>query len=161
MTAPFARPPQVPPYDKKEYQTIYPQYLDGTLTPDEGRRLTKCQSVGSPTLEEILHALHEIGFQDSFIDPSLSLPCAQAQARCIPPPRGCIKLVAKLHHVKLSEFDEKTSDPVVEQFPTKKSILREVARRILERNPNRPAPVGPPATKGTAVQSRTQKAKRR
>ena len=125
------RSPAAKSYDKLKYQTIYPQYIDSSLLPREGRRVTKVQGVADPRNDEIIAALREIGFSDSFVDRTKSLPCSQSQARQMPAPRGCVKVAIKApssqHYVKKSEFDKQTRDLVVDGFETKGSVMRCVA----------------------------------
>ena len=129
-------------YDKRRYQTIYPQYIDANLLPRDGRRLSVAQAVANPSLEEILGALLQLGFKDCFVDPTKSLPPAQAQARMVPAPRGCVKVAIKApvdqHYIKKSEFDVQTRAVIVEDSPNRSTVMRQVAALIKERTPVRP-----------------------
>lgn len=153
MSLPRSRPLPTtvhPPIEERhKYQTIYPQYLDAHLSPFDGRRLTASQSVGSPSLEEIYTSLKEMGFMDCYVEGTKSLPRAQSQARQVPAPCGCIKIIIKeppdVHYVKRSEFDQQTREPRSAKYSTKRQILIEVARRIKLRPGQRPPPHKEPA----------------
>ncbi len=138
----MASPAAARQYDKKRFQTIYPQYIDANLLPSDGRRISACQAVVHPTLEEMIAALHTLGFKDCFVDPMKSLPAAQAQARMVPALRGCIKVAIKVpidqHYVKKSEFDMQTRAAMVESSPNRSTVMRQMAAIIKERNPTRP-----------------------
>ncbi|GET88052.1 hypothetical protein, conserved [Leishmania tarentolae] len=129
-------------YDKKAYQTIYPQYLDSYLTPSEGRRLTKSQGVEHPTMDEILHALRVLGYKDVIVDPARSYPRSQSTTKFPMTPRGCIKVAIKtpvdVHYIKKSDFDTQTRSAVVNNIDTKQELLRRLAALIKEKVPNRP-----------------------
>lgn len=132
-------------YDKKKFQTIFPQYLDSSLAPAEGRRLTKSQSVQCPTLEEIVKALIHLGYRDVFVDPVRSLPCAQSQARQVPAPRGCVKVAIKeptdVHYIKKSEFDVQQRASTVDGISSKMEVLRRISAIIKSNGQTRPAPI--------------------
>ncbi len=129
-------------YDKRRFQTIYPQYIDANLHPSDGRRISACQAVANPSLEEIMSALLSLGFKECFVDPTKSLPAAQAQARMVPAPRGCVKVAIKApsdqHYIKKSEFDTQSRAVMVEGLPNRSTVMRRVAALIKERNPVRP-----------------------
>ncbi|CUG87497.1 signal recognition particle 19, putative [Bodo saltans] len=136
---------RVPTIDKKKYQTIFPQYIDANLGPKYGRRLTKTQSVESPTLEEMVLSLRQLGYTEVYVNPRASLPCAQSQLRQVPAPRGAIKVAIKLpadaHYIKKSDFDVQTRDITVEGLPNKSEVLRRMAEIIKTRVVNRPQPI--------------------
>lgn len=136
---------RVPSIDKKKYQTIFPQYIDANLAPKDGRRLTKTQSVESPTLEEMVMALRQLGYNEVYVNPRASLPCAQSQLRQVPAPRGCLKVAIKLpvdvHYIKKSEFDVQTRGVAVEGLGNKSEVLRKMAEIIKARGITRPQPV--------------------
>nr|CCC94419.1 unnamed protein product [Trypanosoma congolense IL3000] len=121
-------------YDKRAYQTIFPQYLDSDLRPRAGRRLTRTQSVKDPSLKEIALALKELGYTDIIVDPSPSLPCSQSSATYVCAPKGCIKVAIKRpqgeHYIAKSEFDTQTRGVTVPDIPTKMELLRRVAAVI-------------------------------
>lgn len=129
-------------YDKTRYQTIYPQYIDANLGPSEGRRLTKKQSVVTPTLEEIVISLHELGYRDFFVERAKSLPAMQGTDKYPMVPRGCIKIAIKepldKHYIKKSEFDTQTRAPVVTGIETKQELLRRLAALIQSKKLPRP-----------------------
>ncbi|CAJ1022154.1 SRP19 protein, putative [Leishmania lindenbergi] len=129
-------------YDKKAYQTIYPQYLDSNLTPSEGRRLTKSQGVEHPTIDEILHALRVLGYKDVIVDPARSYPRSQSTTKFPVVPRGCIRVSIKTpvdeHYIKKSDFDTQQRSAVMDSIDTKQELLRRVATLIKERAPKRP-----------------------
>lgn len=135
----------------KDYQTIFPQYIDAQLAPSDGRRLTKAKAVANPSIEEILTAVKELGFAKAYIDPVKSLPAAQSQDRCIPPPRGCVKVQIKAprseHYVKKSEFDKETRAAIVDAVPTKAQLLVKIAELIKAKSAGgaRPPRVDPSA----------------
>lgn len=81
--------------NKKLYQVIYPQYIDSTLTPSEGRRVPASRGIPNPAVDEIIQALKECGFQEIIFDSGKSYPKAQSQPRQVPAPRGCIRLQIK------------------------------------------------------------------
>jgi len=81
--------------NKKLYQVIYPQYIDSTLTPSEGRRVPASRGIPNPAIDEIIGALKECGFQEIIFDSGKSYPKAQSQPRQVPAPRGCIRLQIK------------------------------------------------------------------
>lgn len=131
--------------NKKNFQTIYPQYIDASLGPKDGRRLTKSQSVVCPTLEEMIVAARALGFQQSFIDPTKSLPCAQSQLRQVPAPRGCLKVAVKqpvdVHYIKKSEFDVQTRGCVVDGVINKYELMRKICEHIKAKGGVRPQPI--------------------
>ncbi|KAG5507118.1 hypothetical protein JKF63_05864 [Porcisia hertigi] len=129
-------------YDKKAYQTIYPQYIDSYLTPSEGRRVTKSQGVEHPTMEEILLALRVLGYKDVLVDQARSYPRSQSTPKFPTVPRGCIKVAIKTpvdeHYIKKSDFDTQTRNAVVANIESKQELLRRLAALIKENAPNRP-----------------------
>lgn len=145
-------PPQMPrpglaqmaprSYDKKAYQTIYPQYIDASITPSEGRRLTKTQGVEHPTMDEMLLALRVLGYKNLIVDPARSYPRSQSTVKFPMVPRGCIKVAIKTpldeHYIKKSDFDTQTRNAVVPGIESKQELLRRVATLIKEKVPNRP-----------------------
>lgn len=139
---PGGGPQVVRSYDKKAFQTLFPQYLDSNLTPSEGRRLTKAQSVSLPTLEEIASALSQLGYKEIIIDRSKSLPCSQGSDRFSVVPRGCVKVAIKRpvdeHYIKKSEFDTQTRNAVVPGIESKQEVLRRVAAIIKAKGGQRP-----------------------
>lgn len=132
-------------YDKLKYQTIYPQNIDANLTPSEGRKITQCQSVVCPTLEEMLIAARNLGFADSFVDPTKSLPCSQSQLRQVPAPRGCLRVAVKApasaHYVKKSDFDTQTRGLINEDIPNKYVVMRKISEMIKAKGGVRPTPI--------------------
>lgn len=115
---------------KLKYQVIYPQYLDSSLARKNGRRLTDKQSVAHPTLQEMFQACVALGFKGGvdaqlYADPTKSLPCAQSQAFCIPPQRGCIKIAIKepVSSVEAGEARESLNS----KAPTKMAVMRGIA----------------------------------
>ncbi|KAK7197929.1 SRP19 protein [Novymonas esmeraldas] len=129
-------------YDKKAYQTIYPQYIDSYLSPSEGRRLTKTQGVEHPTMDEVLLALRVLGYKDVLVDAARSYPRSQSTTKFPMVPRGCIKVAIKTpvdeHYIKKSDFDTQTRNAVVAGIESKHELLRRVAALIKEKVPNRP-----------------------
>ncbi|KEG11771.1 signal recognition particle subunit SRP19 [Trypanosoma grayi] len=134
-----------PPYNKLAYQTIFPQYLDSNLTPSEGRRLTKTQSVENPQLEEIAVVLGTLGYKDFFIERKVSLPRSQSSERYAFVPKGCVKVAIKRpqaeHYVRMSEFDTKTRGVTVQDICSKQELLRRVAAAIKANGAPRPQPM--------------------
>ncbi|KAH9589434.1 Signal recognition particle [Trypanosoma melophagium] len=129
-------------YNKLEYQTIFPQYLDSNLTPSEGRRLTKAQSVENPQLEEIAVVLRMLGYTDFFIERNLSYPRSQASSKYAFVPKGCVKVPIKRpkteHYVRISEFDSQTRGVTVADIRSKQELLRRVAAAIKANDTPRP-----------------------
>ncbi|KAG5507395.1 hypothetical protein GH5_07494 [Leishmania sp. Ghana 2012 LV757] len=144
MQPPPSGPAPVAPhsYDKKAYQTIYPQYLDSYLTPSEGRRLTKSQGVEHPTIDEIVLALRALGYKNIVVDPARSYPRSQSTTKFPMVPRGCIMVAIKTpvdeHYIKKSDFDTQTRSAVVGNIESKQELLRRLAALIKEKVPNRP-----------------------
>jgi signal recognition particle subunit SEC65 len=101
--------------------TIYPQYIDATLSPEQGRRTTLQHAVAHPTLDEIFQALKHMGFTTVFCDPRKSLPKSQSQPYCIPPLRGVMKVVIK------DGPSEGAKAAVVAKYPNESSVLRGIA----------------------------------
>ena len=134
--------PLPPNYNKKTYQTIYPQYLDSYLTPSEGRRLTKAQSVEHPSMDEILLALRVLGYTNVVLDPKASYPRSQSTDKFPVVPRGCVKVAIKTpvdeHYIKKSDFDTQTRNAAVDGIESKQELLRRIAALIKEKVPNRP-----------------------
>lgn len=98
MLPPGVNPQNIPRrvnINKKQYQVIYPQYIDSTLTPAQGRRVPANRGIPNPSIEEIIQALKEAGFAEIVYDSGKSYPRAQAQPRQVPAPRGCIRLQIK------------------------------------------------------------------
>lgn len=122
--------PQTTKVNKMEFQTIYPQYLDSTLTPCLGRRVTANQGVPKPTLEEIFYALRAMGYNPVYCEPTKSLPCAQSQAYCIPPPRGCIKVPIKELAATAAADGNRERKVINPQFANKSQVLKEIGARI-------------------------------
>ncbi|RHW68899.1 SRP19 protein [Trypanosoma brucei equiperdum] len=126
--------PSQPSYDKRAYQTIYPQYLDAELTPHDGRRLTRTQAVDDPTTKEVVEALKELGYTDIFVEPSASFPRSQGSIKYIMPPKGCVKVAIKRpkgeHYIPKSDFDTQTRGVTVEDIPNKMELLRRVSALI-------------------------------
>ncbi|KAG5480634.1 hypothetical protein LSCM1_06338 [Leishmania martiniquensis] len=140
---PLAPAPMAPhSYDKKAYQTIYPQYLDSYLTPSEGRRLTKSQGVEHPTIDEIALALRLLGYKNILVDPARSYPRSQGTTKFPMVPRGCIRVAIKTpadeHYVKKSDFDTQRRGAVVDSIENKQELLRRIAALIKEKAPGRP-----------------------
>ncbi|EPY26174.1 signal recognition particle subunit SRP19 [Strigomonas culicis] len=129
-------------YDKARYQTIYPQYIDASLGPSEGRRLTKKQSVETPTMEEMVVGLHELGYRDFFVERAKSLPAMQGTDRYPLVPRGRVKVAIKepldKHYIKKSEFDTQTRGAVVAGIESKQELLRRLATAIKAKGTARP-----------------------
>jgi signal recognition particle subunit SRP19 len=129
-------------YNKKAYQTIYPQYIDSCLTPSEGRRLTKAQGVDHPTMDEMLLALRVLGYTDVVVETKASYPRSQSTDKFPMVPRGCIKVAVKTpadeHYIKKSDFDTQTRNAVVPGIESKQELLRRIAALIKEKVPNRP-----------------------
>ena len=114
----------------KMSQTIYPQYIDASLTPQQGRRTTLQHAVPHPTIEEMFQALQAMGFKQVICDPRKSLPRAQSQPYCIPPLRGCLKLVIK-------EGDDMDNRTIAnDRYPNKGAVLRGIAD-FIKAIPNR------------------------
>jgi signal recognition particle subunit SEC65 len=101
--------------------TIYPQYIDATLSPEQGRRTTLQHAVAHPTLDEIFQALKHMGFTTVFCDPRKSLPKSQSQPYCIPPLRGVMKVVIK------DGPSDGAKAAVVAKDPNESSVLRGIA----------------------------------
>ncbi|EAN89354.1 hypothetical protein C3747_18g120 [Trypanosoma cruzi] len=131
--------------NKLAYQTIFPQYLDANLTPAEGRRLTKTQSVENPQLEEIAIVLGQLGYKDFFIERTLSLPRSQASKKYAIVPKGCVRVAIKRpqseHYIRMSEFDTQTRGVTVQGIGSKQDLLRRVAAAIKASGVPRPQPV--------------------
>lgn len=127
---------------KKDFQVIFPQYIDGKLSPKQGRRLTKSQSVESPTMEEILAALQSFGYERIVRDGLMSYPRSQGDPYFPICPNECIRVAIKkardVHYIKKSEFDMEEREPTVADIPTKMELLRQIAAWIKEKNPTRP-----------------------
>lgn len=113
-----------------KFQTIYPQYLDSSLTPGHGRRVTAKQGVPKPTLEEIFIALRQMGFAEVFADPTKSLPCAQSQPTSLPPPRGCIKVSIKELAEDAKNDGERERKSVNANYTNKNQVMKEICARI-------------------------------
>lgn len=130
-------------YDKKQYQTIYPQYIDSYLTPSEGRRVTREQGVEHPTMDEMLLALRVLGFTNVVVDQKASYPRSQSTDKFPMVPRGCIKVAIKTpldeHYIKKSDFDTQTRNAVVAGIESKQELLRRIAALIKEKVPERPS----------------------
>ncbi|KPA82930.1 hypothetical protein ABB37_02680 [Leptomonas pyrrhocoris] len=129
-------------YNKKAYQTLYPQYIDSSLTPSEGRRLTKEQGVENPSMDEMLLALRVLGYKDVVVEPKASYPRSQSTSKFPMVPRGCIKVAVKTpmdeHYIKMSDFDTQTRSAVVAGIESKQELLRRMAALIKEKVPERP-----------------------
>ncbi|ORC92590.1 signal recognition particle subunit SRP19 [Trypanosoma theileri] len=145
-------------YNKLEYQTIFPQYLDANLTPSEGRRLTKTQSVENPQLEEIAVVLGLLGYKNFFIDRTLSYPRSQASSKYAFVPKGCVKVPIKRpqteHYVRVSEFDSQTRGVTVEDIRSKQELLRRVAAAIKANGAPRPQQVTVAAATATILRKK-------
>lgn len=132
--------PQV--LDKKDFQVIFPQYIDATLTPQQGRRITKTQAVETPTVEEILQALHHFGYKKFVRDSVKSYPRSQADAHFPLVPKECIRVAIKhprdIHYIKKSEFDKEERESVIADIPNKMELLRRIAKFIKTTHPERP-----------------------
>ncbi|CCW65900.1 unnamed protein product [Phytomonas sp. EM1] len=131
-----------PASESKTMQTIFTQYLDAELSPRDGRRLTKAQSVSHPTVEEIAAALRELGFKKITILPRKSLPRSQGSIKFTMVPYGAVKVQIKEpeveHYIKKSEFDSQTRNPVVPGLESKHEVLKRVAALIKEKGWARP-----------------------
>ncbi|KPI89728.1 hypothetical protein ABL78_1108 [Leptomonas seymouri] len=128
--------------EKKAYQTIYPQYIDSSLTPRDGRRLTKAQSVALPSVDEMMLALRVLGYENALFDPKASYPRSQSSGKFPMVPRGCIKVAIKApveeHYTGKSELDTQTRHVTVPGIESKQELLRRIAALIKEKVPNRP-----------------------
>eukprot|EP00659_Diplonema_papillatum_P019750 gene19750-30438_t len=91
-----------PDVDQKDYQIIYPQYIDSNLTISEGRRMPKDKCVANPMSMELYQACMKLGLPVIF-QPEKGYG-RQSTAR-----RGRIKVLVKQprdkHYIKKSEFD--------------------------------------------------------
>ena len=84
--------------------TIWPQYLDKTLTLSQGRKVSMDDAVKQPTLSEIERALKRLGLQYT-IDPERAYP---------------------------GKWYEKSGRVLVEWEGTKLDLLRTVSQKIKE-----------------------------
>ncbi|RNF07499.1 signal recognition particle subunit SRP19 [Trypanosoma rangeli] len=146
-------------HKKLAYQTIFPQYLDANLTPSEGRRLTRTQSVENPQLEEIVVVLRELGYQDFFIERNLSLPRSQACNKYAIVPKGCVRVAIKRpqseHYIRMSDFDTQTRGVTVQGIGSKQELLRRVAAAIKASCAARPQPVSFADVTGASVKKKS------
>ncbi|RNF07719.1 signal recognition particle subunit SRP19 [Trypanosoma conorhini] len=145
-------------HNKLAYQTIFPQYLDANLTPGEGRRLTKTQSVENPQLEEIAAVLRKLGYQDFFIERGLSLPRSQASRKYAVVPKGCVRVAIKRpqseHYIRMSDFDTHTRGVTVQDIGSKQELLRRVAAAIKASGAPRPQPISFADATGASVKKK-------
>ena len=126
---PPGQPPVVSAEQRAQFErvlkhgfSLYPQYIDATLTPEQGRRTTAVNSVPHPTLDEMFVAVRSLG-ATVIGDARKSLPRAQSQPYCIPPPRGVLKVM-----IYKPDGDGKT--PINPEVPNKTTLLRKVAAFI-------------------------------
>ena len=88
----------VPPYagipdgaNKTEYVTIWPHYLNGNLSPEQGRRVTKKHAPAEPSVQEIFIVCSKtLKFRDVYVHPMKMYPRSQSQLYCVPPVAGCV-----------------------------------------------------------------------
>lgn len=127
---------------KTHFQVIFPQYIDAMLSPKQGRRLTKTQAVVSPTVEEMLQALHHLGYKTFIRDSGKSYPRSQGDFYFPLTPKECIRVSIKqprdVHYIKKSEFDTEEREATVGTIPNKMELLRQIAAWIKKNNPQRP-----------------------
>lgn len=127
---------------KKDFQVIFPQYIDALLSPKQGRRLTKSQSVESPTIKEILDALQSFGYKNVLRDSKVSYPRSQGDPYFPLRPLECIRVAIKksrdVHYIKKSEFDKEEREPTLAEIPSKMELLRQIALWIKKTSPTRP-----------------------
>lgn len=127
--------------DKKKFQVIFPQYIDALLSPKQGRRLTKSQAVATPTIEEILASLHQLGYRTFVRDSGKSYPRSQGDPYFPLTPKECIRVPIKephdVHYIKKSEFDTQERASTLPDIPNKMELLRRIAACIKANNPTR------------------------
>eukprot|EP01059_Diplonema_ambulator_P036379 TRINITY_DN9038_c0_g1_i1.p2 TRINITY_DN9038_c0_g1~~TRINITY_DN9038_c0_g1_i1.p2 ORF type:complete len:175 (+),score=39.90 TRINITY_DN9038_c0_g1_i1:64-525(+) len=121
-----------PDIDKKDYQILYPQYIDSNLTTGEGRRMPMSKCVENPTAVEMYQVCMQVGI------PVIFQP-EKGYARQPTARRGRIKVLLKRpqseHYMKKSEYDTATRGLIVEEYPSKNALMTKMAEVI----PNLPS----------------------
>eukprot|EP01064_Diplonema_japonicum_P018030 TRINITY_DN2663_c2_g2_i1.p1 TRINITY_DN2663_c2_g2~~TRINITY_DN2663_c2_g2_i1.p1 ORF type:complete len:155 (+),score=17.52 TRINITY_DN2663_c2_g2_i1:65-529(+) len=116
-----------PDVDKKDYQVLYPQYLDANLTTGEGRRMPLAKSCECPSSVEMYQVCMQVGV------PVIFQP-EKGYARQPTARRGRIKVLLKTpqdqHYIKKSEYDTATRSLINSQFPTKVALMAKMAEII-------------------------------
>lgn len=141
--------------DKRDYQCIFPQYIDARLTARQGRRIPKALAVDIPTVDEMILALRRLGYTSIVRDTRSSYPRSQGDAAFTVVPRECVRVAMKqpanTYYIRKSEFDTATREPVISSIPTKGELLRQMAEIIRTTQAKRP--VAPTVEETLAAQT--------
>eukprot|EP01062_Namystynia_karyoxenos_P019286 TRINITY_DN17244_c1_g1_i1.p1 TRINITY_DN17244_c1_g1~~TRINITY_DN17244_c1_g1_i1.p1 ORF type:complete len:206 (+),score=48.70 TRINITY_DN17244_c1_g1_i1:85-618(+) len=105
----------------KDYQVIYPQYVDQKLTYRQGRRVSRSLACENPSALDIFQVCKQLGFHCIF-QPNKGFPRDPVAHR------GRVKVIIKHplseHYVKKSDFDQRTRGVYNEEISTKSELLR-------------------------------------
>ena len=135
-----------PTDDERRFVTVYPHYLDGTIIPEQGRRVTKKYAPDSPSLQELYQAMVNLGFKQVYGDSNKGYSRAQSQAYCVPPVKGAVKVA----------LDSGSMNTAASSIINKGQLLRAVGAQILA-IPNRTVQLSLEQRKSRELVSLTEK----
>ena len=110
----------------KQFQIIYPDFINKKKSQAAGRLLSKELCVENPTATEIYQCCLQLGFQ-TVLEPDRCYPRDPYSAK------GRVRVLIKdstKAYVPKSEFDKSGHAPMKAAYPTKLSVLRAVCRMI-------------------------------